>query len=67
MFTMEEERENVKRMIFNNKENNGDLGRKTMTEERAREGSHKAPQGSEPAGWESLEELIRVSSKPNPE
>lgn len=60
---MEEKRENVKRMIFNNKDNTGDPGRRKMTGERGQQSqSHKAPQGSEPAGWESSEELIRVSS-----
>lgn len=38
MFIMEEERENVKRMILNNKDNSGDLERNKMTGERAREG-----------------------------
>lgn len=36
MFTREE-RENMKRMIFNNKDNTRDIGRKKMTGERARE------------------------------
>lgn len=36
MFTMEE-KENVKTMIFNNKDNTKDLGRKKITGERARE------------------------------
>ena len=62
MFTIEEKRENMKRMIFNNKDNTRDIGRKKMTGERARETSHNVPQGSGPGGWESLEELIRVSS-----
>ena len=37
MFTIEEKRENMKRMIFNNKDNTRDIGRKKMTGERARE------------------------------
>lgn len=37
MFTREEERENMKRMIFNNKDNTRDIGRKKMTGERATE------------------------------
>lgn len=37
MFIMEEERENVKRMILNNKDNSGDLERNKMTGERAGE------------------------------
>lgn len=63
MFTMEEERENVKRMMFNNKDKTGDLGRKKMTGKWVRKAKAiKLHRDLGPGLGKSLGERIRVSS-----